>query len=406
MILNLFVASIWKDHRSPYHLACATIFVGSRRIQVKKTTGTRDRKLAQRIAFEIEDIGQGLKSASSADPFLNNIKDLRARRAARAALNHVLVCTGSMKGQSHTVERYLRSWLKRTRPTVAVASFKRYETVIERFLGVMGPRCGMDLADLGARDILQFRDAETERVSATTVNQGLKVLRMILKAALEDGVIAQNVAQTVKPLKASSDKGKRREFTLTELKAVLGVCNGEWRSMILFGFYTGARLSDIAALTWANVDMESGEIRFIAGKTGRTMVMPIAGQLRDQILQLPAGDTPDEALHRNSFEILKRQRRSGTLSRQFSEILGAAGLREVVSHKAVKRALDGDSRRKVNELSFHSLRHTAVSLLKKAGVGEAIAMDLVGHDSVAISRHYTHVDFNTKYEAINKLPSL
>ena len=62
MILNLFVASIWKDPRSPYYLACATIFVGSRRIQVKKTTGTRDRKLAQRIAFEIEDIGQGLKA--------------------------------------------------------------------------------------------------------------------------------------------------------------------------------------------------------------------------------------------------------------------------------------------------------------------------------------------------------
>ena len=122
--------------------------------------------------------------------------------------------------------------------------------------------------------------------------------------------------------------------------------------------------------------------------------------------KLPAGDTPDEALHRNSFEILKRQRRSGTLSRQFSEILGAAGLRDVVSHKAAKRALDGDSRRKVNELSFHSLRHTAVSLLKKAGVGEAIAMDLVGHDSVAISRHYTHVDFNTKSVAINKLPKL
>ena len=45
-------------------------------------------------------------------------------------------------------------------------------------------------------------------------------------------------------------------------------------------------------------------------------------------------------------------------------------------------------------------------MLKKAGVGEAIAMDLVGHDSVAISRHYIHVDFQTKYEAINKLPEL
>lgn len=300
----------------------------------------------------------------------------------------------------------MRGWLKRTRPAVADASFKRYETVIERFLSVMGPRSAMDLTNLASRDILQFRDAEAERVSATTVNQGLKIIRMILKAAQEDGIIANNVALTVKPLKASSDKGKRREFTLKELKAVLGVCNKEWRSLVLFGFYTGARLSDIASLTWANVDLESGEIRFFSRKTGRTMVMPIAAQLREQILQLPAGDTPDEALHRNSFEILKSQRRSGTLSRQFGEILSAAGLRDAVSHKAAKRISDGDSRRKVNELSFHSLRHTAVSLLKKSGVGEAIAMDLVGHDSVAISRHYTHVDFKTKSDAINKLPKI
>ena len=123
MILNLFVASIWKDPRSPYYLACTTIFVGSRRIQVKKTTGTRDRKLAQRIAFEIEDIGQGLKSASSADPFLNNIKDLRARRAARAALNHVLSCTGSMEGQSHTVESYRPNGSLRPRSTRGLKSF-------------------------------------------------------------------------------------------------------------------------------------------------------------------------------------------------------------------------------------------------------------------------------------------
>jgi integrase len=289
---------------------------------------------------------------------------------------------------------------------VAEASFKRYETVIERFLTVMGPGAAMDLADLGAGDILQFRDAETARVSATTVNQGLKVLRMILKAAQEDGLTHQNVALSVRPVKASGAMGRRREFTLAELNAVLRVCNDEWRSLVHFGFYTGARLSDIAALTWANVDLESGELRFVDRKTARTMITPIARQLREQILQLPAGDTPDEPLNPGAFGILKRQRRSGTLSRQFSEILAAAGLRDALSHRATKKGAGGDSRRRVNELSFHSLRHTAVSLLKKAGVGEAIAMDLVGHESVSVSRHYTHIDFKTKADAINQLPGL
>ena len=63
-------------------------------------------------------------------------------------------------------------------------------------------------------------------------------------------------------------------------------------------------------------------------------------------------------------------------------------------------------RRKVNEISFHSLRHTATSLLKRAGVSESVAMDIIGHDSAAISRHYTHIDESTKRKAIGKLPDV
>jgi integrase len=38
-----------------------------------------------------------------------------------------------------------------------------------------------------------------------------------------------------------------------------------------------------------------------------------------------------------------------------------------------------------------SLRHTAVSLLKDAGVPDAVVMALVGHESAAMSHRYTHV---------------
>jgi hypothetical protein len=48
---------------------------------------------------------------------------------------------------------------------------------------------------------------------------------------------------------------------------------------------------------------------------------------------------------------------------------------------------NGRSRRRViNEVSFHSLRHTATSLLKNAGVSEAVAMDIIGHESKASRR--------------------
>jgi integrase len=42
----------------------------------------------------------------------------------------------------------------------------------------------------------------------------------------------------------------------------------------------------------------------------------------------------------------------------------------------------------VSEISFHSLRHSAVTLLKAAGVSDFIAREIVGHDSAAVSRQY------------------
>jgi len=60
----------------------------------------------------------------------------------------------------------------------------------------------------------------------------------------------------------------------------------------------------------------------------------------------------------------------------------------------------------VSEISFHALRHTSVSLLKSAGVSDAIARDLAGHESAEVSRLYTHIDESAKRSAVNKLPEI
>ncbi|MGD1086184.1 MAG: tyrosine-type recombinase/integrase [Verrucomicrobiota bacterium] len=48
-------------------------------------------------------------------------------------------------------------------------------------------------------------------------------------------------------------------------------------------------------------------------------------------------------------------------------------------------------RRQVNEVTFHSLRHSLVTMLKATGASNALAQMIVGHDSAAVSAHYTHL---------------
>jgi integrase len=58
------------------------------------------------------------------------------------------------------------------------------------------------------------------------------------------------------------------------------------------------------------------------------------------------------------------------------------------------------------ELSFHSLRHMAVSLLKEAGVPDSVVQALVGHESAAMSHRYTHVGKEALAKAAKTLPEL
>ena len=92
------------------------------------------------------------------------------------------------------------------------------------------------------------------------------------------------------------------------------------------------------------------------------------------------------------------------LSRQFSELLAVAGLRQPRSHNS--RGIGRAGKRQVFELSFHSMRHTAVSLLKDAGIPDAVVMALVGHESATVSQRYTHVGNEALQRAVRSLPEI
>jgi integrase len=78
------------------------------------------------------------------------------------------------------------------------------------------------------------------------------------------------------------------------------------------------------------------------------------------------------------------------------------GLHRPIDRKS--RTKQGRASRLTAELCFHSLRHTATSALKSAGVSDAIARAIVGHESAAVSRAYTHLDMETMRKALEKMP--
>ena len=381
------MASLWKHPQSKYWTACFTDRTGKQR---KRSTGTTDRKAALKLAEQYELAARRRRTAKQA-------------RAVLADLHKEL--TGEDLPTT-TCRVFFAAWLERKKPEVSPATLTFYSTASAKFLTFLGAAADEDLGEITREHVTSFRNGQAKALSSKTVNHDLKCLKMIFKAARRDGAVAEDPTEFVDTVRAVGGGDKRRPFTMPELRAVLAVADDEWRSMVRFGLYTGQRLADLALLTWANVDLARGEIRLATRKTGRRMILPLASPLRTHIEALPAGDKPDAPVHPGAFAVVTREKKSGSLSNQFADLLAQAGLREKKSHKKTAGSHGRGGRRERNALSFHSLRRTATTLLHEAGIPAAVAQELIGHDSEEMHRLYVNVGREALEKAAAVLPQL
>lgn len=378
------MASIRKHPKSPFWFACFTLPDGR---QTQRSTKLTDPKKARRFAEKLEEAIRAPK--------------LVERQARRIIAEIYRLKNGGENLPGSTARNFLAKWVENKTRETAESTASNYRFAITKFLSSLGDKADCDLNDITRTDVIAFRDSLHKRLSATTANYGVKIARMALKDALIAELVDRNVAVGVKRVKPRGEANARRPFTIPELKKILRKVKGdEWEGLVLFGIYTGQRLRDLANLTFQNLDMDSNELAFVSGKTGRRMRIPLAEPLQRYIAKLPAGDDPGQPL----FPRALRTKRTGTLSNQFYEIMADAGLVAVRNHRGNGRGRS--SARAFNAIGFHALRHTATSLMKNAGISPAIVQDIIGHDSPAISAHYTHIDEGAKRKALNAMPDV
>jgi integrase len=299
------------------------------------------------------------------------------------------------------------NWLREKRGT-SQSTQVFYQNSATKFLSHLDALADDELSMVTKEHIVTFRNAMLEKLSAKATNHHLKVVKMLFRAARRDGFVVDDPSEFVETIREKqADKKRRRPFSLDEIRAVLSVADDEWRSMILFGLYTGQRIGDIARLTWANVDLDKSQVRLVTQKTGAALLIPMAAPLRDHVEALPAPDARPELapLHPRACALLEKNGKSGTLSNQFADLLALAGLRKKKAHRATTGE-GRDGRHDNEQLSFHSLRHSAVTLLKEAGIPAAVVQKLIGHESAQISELYTSVGEESLTKAAAAFPAL
>lgn len=252
------------------------------------------------------------------------------------------------------------------------------------------------LPALGSKALESITEGDCERLHVKVTERGpveanrtLELLRLMLNAASEDGLIDSNpAARDWRSKRGNMERSRTRYLKRDEFeaftKAVQEEQNPYVRAVIWLLLLTGARShSELLQLRWNDIDWDAGLVTFRRSKTGDELPLPLSEPAWRILSELPrAMGNPyvfpgrDPGTHRK------------TIRWSFERICEKAGL-------------TGD-----RKVTLHDLRRTAGSLMAQSGIPLSHIKSVLGHKSEAVTAIYARLGEDETKQAVDVLGSL
>lgn len=268
-------------------------------------------------------------------------------------------------------------------------------SLLERY--VIGDRlCGKPVRDLTRGDMIDLRSRVRRQTSIGQTNKAVKAVATVLAELVYRGELEYNPAARLGNMRDREER-RRGVFSAGELHDLFGECPGVWGTHESYAVFclaatTGMRRGEILALTWGQVDFDSGVIHIDRAMKGngsigrpkweRIRATFLAEQARTALLEvrnrsLTALQTAyvfpgDSDGHRCGKWWHGRFRRA---------MLAAEHITQDSETKAVHNP---------RNLVPHSLRHSMATLLRTQGIDPAAIRASMGWASEAVQEGYTH----------------
>lgn len=372
------MASVFKRGDSKFYVAC---FVDRNGRQMKRSTKSDDRNQAMRIAQEIEDVERKAKAGALTTAQLHKV------------LNDVSEKVNGDTLSVPSVKDYLNDWLNGIRAKRTSSTLNRYSNTVRLFVAQMGPRAERPVTAVTPADIDAFLNARLNSgVAPKTAIVDVKSLKSAFRRAELFGILTRNPVGAVQ---LPRDESTERDiFTQDEVQQLIGAApTVEWQTLIILGYFLGARLGDCVRMSWENVHAEDGVILYQQQKTRKRVIIPMHFHVIEHLNYLRSFGTTGYLCP----ELAKRSPggKHG-LSEGFKRIVRNAGLD--------LGTVQGKGVRKFSRRTFHSLRHSFNSILANAGVSQELRMKLTGHTSEVMNHRYTHLEVATLRTAVTAMP--
>lgn len=142
--------------------------------------------------------------------------------------------------------------------------------------------------------------------------------------------------------------------------------------------YTGARFSEVASLTWNDINMKQGLIYFKATKNGNARSIKMANKVKEVIKEL--------SKNKRSHLIIP--------SSNNKQITQMPKQWQTIVDKLIRNNITAEKYR----ITVHSLRHTHASWLAISGMGLLEIKDQLGHKKLDMTLRYSHLIPSARYE--------
>lgn len=337
---------------------------------IRKVTRRARGKTYEYFAVAFSDPGTG---AEKLRYFRSHKEAVRVRTDIE---NRVTGGTYSPDAHKVTVGEIAKRWKKanyspRRADALRSTTVADYESVLT--LHVL-PRWGaVKMTDIRASMLESWREEMLkDGTGPSTVRKALLVLGIVFRFAMRDHIVSVNPCAFVKKPSVRTRKAAEERLTPEQLAALFAHCSGRTRIVVRLAANTGMREGEIFALRWRDVDLKGKLIRVCRQFThGEFVEFPktdagardigidakLAAELAAWKLQQKAERREDDSLviATSTGEPLSA---SNFLSRDFRPALTRAGLPRV---------------------NFHSLRHTAATILASSNIPPGTVHRILGH---------------------------
>lgn len=300
-----------------------------------------------------------------------------------------------------TVGAFIEKWLADyAADNVGNNTFTRYAGLLHKHVK---PRVGNVM-------LQQLKPGQLTEIYSKMAKAGLaprtrlhthRVVFLMLRHALQWGLVARNVADQVDAPRAPDDEVTIP--TADQVQIILGGISDELRPVIVTALGTGLRRGELCALRWSTVDLDRGSLRVAESleqtKRGGLQFKPPKTKHGKRTLPLAPSTIAALRAHRLKQHQDRLALGLGKLPAnalvfgQFDD----SPLKPATLTQAWKRAMQ---RLKLQQLTLKSLRHAYASALIAGDLDVLTVSRRLGHGSPALTlRTYGHL-FRVKDEKI------